>query len=40
MTKVLTLSEREQKAPEELKWEIGGAVAILDVKDYIKECER
>ena len=47
--KYSNLSEREQKAPEELKLRDGtvitnahkgGAVAILDVKDYLKECER
>ena len=47
--KYTTLSKKEQKALEEIKYrenivitnvERGGAVVILDVKDYIKESER
>ena len=43
------LSEKEHKALQELKvrnniviinTDKGGAVAILDVKDYVKECKR
>ena len=48
-SKYSKLFEREQKAPEELKKTVDiiitnadkeGSVVILDVKDYVKECER